>query len=546
MTENSSTIFAQQKDQQDRQDEAVVQITFEHMLFVVAVSTILLVRLSNLDYNTLFLDEAINAVIGQDYLARVFERGAMSFHFGSYLYPALSSTLASLGGISALRIGAALTTTAAAIFIYLGTRLVFKERAALFAMILFGLSGPSISLGQLAVYDTLAIPFLALSMYLFIRAAWETERPLYYLLGSSAAMMGAVLAKYISLIYIPAALATGFIFFLIKGQTLKITIRTVTIYWLLPLGIVLGSYGIYHFNDLVNVIAQQIFTPATLTDIMVVIFQEISLIVILAVAGIVIQLIYLLRFSNDIPPILASHHQSLSHQGKTVFHFGIIMVLFGLVFLYLAGPIYHILGGNIRSLWKNVLYSLIFLAPLGGFFLAWVIRQGEKIHEPAARVVGLIVLLALSVLFVDHSLDLHESHQLGWPNVQNVMTYLEEAGLDRDSRVLAEAMDIYEYYFDFGTDDRLVWSSLWYTSFQEQVDIAEESENLKEIEIIELSIREQYYDFVILDGYYAPDNSQMISPMLAEAGYQVTFSEQQVLPDNSIILLQVFEPGRTR
>jgi hypothetical protein len=541
--ESTNSIFAEQKHQQDRQDETSIQITFEHILFVVALGAILLVRLSNLHYNTLFLDEAINGVIGEDYLARVFDRGAMSFHFGSYLYPAVSGTLTALGGVMALRVGAAVTTTAASIFIYLTTRQIFEERAALFAMILFGLSGASISLGQLAVYDTLAVPFLALSLYLIVRAAWETEQQPYYLLGSSAAMVGAALSKYIGLIYIPAIAGTGFVFFLLRGRTFRHTIKEMLLYWLWPAGIVLASYGLFHFRDLIQVATGQGYTAAPAVEIIAVILQEIAPVAALAMAGVCLILLYLLGLPMAVPPALALDQQRLSRKRKIVLRGGMMVILCGLVVLYLAGPLYHVLGGNIRSLWKNVLYSLIFLAPLGGHFLAWLIRQGEKVKEPAARFVGLLTLSALMVLFVNHSLSLHEAHRMGWPNVENVITYLQQAGLDENSRVVAEAMDVFEYYFDFGTDDRLIWSSLWYAYYEEPADVGEEPKLIKGPEAVELGIRNRYYDFVILDDYYAPGSRQTLTPVLTEAGYEVTFSEEQTMPDGSTVLLQVFEPG---
>jgi hypothetical protein len=541
--EGTNSIFAGQKRQQDAQDETAVQITFEHVLFVVALAVILLIRLSNLQYNTLFLDEAINAVIGEDYLARTFDRGAMSFHFGSYLYPAVSGTLAELGGVMALRAGAAVTTTAASIFVYLVTRLLFEERAALFAMILFGLNGASISLGQLAVYDTLAVPFLALSLYLMVRAAWETEQQRYYLLGSSAAMVGAALSKYIGLLYIPAVLGTGFVFLLIRGQPLRHAVKALVLYWLVPAGAVLASYGVFHFHDLIEVARGQGYTAAPAADIIAVILQEIGPVAALAIAGVMLILLYLFGLGRAISPAVVLDRQTVSRGRKIWLRTVMIAVLLGLVLLYLAGPLYHILGGNIRSLWKNVLYSLVFLAPLGGYFIAWVIRQGDKVKEPAARLVGLIILLAIMVLFVNHSLSLHEAHRQGWPNVENAIAYLQQAGLDENSRIVAEAMDVFEYYFDFGTNDRLIWSSFWYGYYEEPADVGEEPKLIKGPEAVELGIRNRYYDFVILDDYYAPGSRQTLTPLLAEAGYQVTFSEEQQMPDGSTVLLQVFEPG---
>jgi 4-amino-4-deoxy-L-arabinose transferase-like glycosyltransferase len=147
-----SPIFAQMRQEQQEQ-ESQFEITLESGLFLFLALIIFLIRAYNVNYNTLFLDEAINAVIGEDLLAGVYDRGAMAFHFGSYLYPALAATVDQIGGVTALRIASALTSTIAAVFIYLSTRPIFGRNSALFAMLLFGFSGAAVNMGQLAVLD---------------------------------------------------------------------------------------------------------------------------------------------------------------------------------------------------------------------------------------------------------------------------------------------------------------------------------------------------------------------------------------------------------
>lgn len=540
--ENTKSIFNDQIRRQHQQDETNIQITYEHLLFIVGLIVIFFLRLSNLNYNTLFLDEAINALVGEDYLAREFGRHALQYHFGSYLYPVLAGTLNELGGVIALRFGAAITTTAASIFIYLATRFVFDERAAFFAMLLFGLTGASISLGQLAVYDSLSIPFLALSLYLVIHHAWNDERAPYILLASSGAMIAAILAKYIGLIYFPAVLITGFVLCIARDRPVQTTIKSYFIYWLIPAGTILGAYGIYNYSDLVQVATQQGFTAAKSAEIIAVTLREIGPAIALAMAGAIIIFLHLLRLRDNANLELDQRQGSLFYHRPGLYRVAISLILLLVIISFLAAPIYHILDYNIRSLWKNLVYSLIFLAPLGGYFLSSIIGIGERISERPTRLVALLVLFVLTVLFVGYSLDLHDSHKYGWPNVENLVTYLKGAGLNQNSRVFAEAAPIFEYYHNMDTSDRLIWSSAWYGYYQVSEIPGRETEILEGPEVIELGIQNQFYDFVIVDDYYAPGTRQRLDPVLAEAGYQVTYDEEQMLPDGEIILLQVFEP----
>jgi len=241
---------------------------------------------------------------------------------------------------------------------------------------------------------------------------------------------------------------------------------------------------------------------------------------------------------------LEQSNHSFRGQNVRLIRAGILLGIIVVGVLYFSGPIYHILNNNIRSLWKNVVYSLIFLAPLGGYFIAWAIGLTERINERAGRLVTLITLTTLVILFVDFSLDLHRDHQNGWPNVENVVTYLKEAGLAQDSHILAEAAPIYEYYFKLEPNSPVDWSSSWYGYYQESDD-SNNGENITEgPEVIIPGVQNQHYDFVILDDYYAPGIRQVLNRVLAEADYKVTYEEEQFLPDGNVILLQVFEPRK--
>jgi len=147
-----------------------------------------------------------------------------------------------------------------------------------------------------------------------------------------------------------------------------------------------------------------------------------------------------------------------------------------------------------------------------------------------------LFLCASLLYFTDKSLDSNWSFHQSWPNTQGVMNYLQDSGLNEKSRILAEGMDIYEYYFAFGVDDRAVWNSFWYMEYGG----ASGQEGALN------AIRDRALDFIIIDDYYFPGIRERVAPLLAEAGYVVGWQEEQELRTGEKILLQVFIPGTGR
>jgi hypothetical protein len=114
------------------------------------------------------------------------------------------------------------------------------------------------------------------------------------------------------------------------------------------------------------------------------------------------------------------------------------------------------------------------------------------------------------------------------------MTYLRNSGLNENSRVLAEGMDIYEYYFDFGADDRQVWNNFWYMDYG----------GISGQEGALAAIRDHVLDFVIVEDYYLAGIRERVIPILKESGYVVGWEEKQELRSGGTIILQVFIKGK--
>ena len=247
-----------------------------------------LMQINTIDYNTLFLDEAINVVIGDDFLQNDFSRNAMTFHFGSYLYPVIAALVNKAGGVFALRLTSTILICIATLLVYFTTRKLFGRRASLMAIMLFLFSSNILNLSQLAVYDTLAIPLLAASYFLLVTASTSADLQNNLLLASSACALLSVFSKYIGLLYLPALFLTALLLLLLRGMRLTEALRVLTKSFALPLALGLTLYGAYYRSELGRVFEEQGYSPASQAQILTNIINQIGFVLLLAMIGMVL------------------------------------------------------------------------------------------------------------------------------------------------------------------------------------------------------------------------------------------------------------------
>ena len=533
ISRNLSSIFEETLVKQHQQ-ESHQRFTLELGLFIVFLFGSFMVCINNLNYNTLFLDEAIYAGVGKDLLHGIHGRNAMTFVFGSYLYPAVSAVINNMGGVTALRFASAVLMCLTTAFIYFTTRKLFGRKASLFSIMLFSFSGIILNLGQLAVYDSLALPFLAASLFLLVTASTSQHYQRRLILASSACAILATLSKYIGLIYLPALFVTALVLFLLKGHPLRQALVTLFKYFVLPIVQVLSVYTAFYWHELIQVFQEQGFSPASRWLILKIIGQEIGLIMLLALAGLALLAFAITHNRNLNSQLLLwsekpqFNWQKLTYASRILF-FALFLLL---LCTWLAAPLQHLLTANIRSLWKNCAYSLVFLSPLAGYFVATVV-QSLRSRNLAVNVMGILFLCAGAFYFANKALDSNWSFHQSWPNTEGAVVYMREAGLDENSRVLAEEMDVYQYYFDSEIDNRQVWNNFWYMEYG----------GISGQEGALAAIRDGALDFVIIDDYYFPGIRERVTPILSEAGYVVGWEENQKLHTGETILLQVFIPS---
>src|SRR5574341_6599 len=78
-------------------------INLEAGLAVFLLGIVFAIRITNLHYNTLFVDEAIYATVGREILSGHDLQASASWMFGSYLYPIVAALTNSAAGVVGMR-----------------------------------------------------------------------------------------------------------------------------------------------------------------------------------------------------------------------------------------------------------------------------------------------------------------------------------------------------------------------------------------------------------------------------------------------------------
>lgn len=500
--------------------EPAGRLNLEQALVVALIFVVFTIRAAGITaYNTLFVDEAIYAVVGEDALHGVYDTNASSWLFGSYLYPVAVSLADSLAGVTGMRILSAVLSTASAVCVYFAAKWLFDRTTAVWALVLFGLAGPSISLGQLAVYDAPGAAFLSLAFCLVVVGALipgTRSRRSLLLLGALAATLS-VLSKYIGIALVPVLGGLAWLLQIARSRRAIPAMWDVALFFALPSVLLLGGYLALYFDDVrivfTGVNSTQVVARA---DILRAIWDEIGLHLLLALAGVASAL------------IKRPHRDEGTSAWLLVYP---ALAASGLVLLA-----YHYASANYRSLIKHTVYALIFLAPLGAYFFTSAIRlvaSPSRRARPLRLVWSGIILALLFVLF-ESALVRNWVYQQSWPNAGGVVEFLRDDGFGRDNRVLASASQIYEYYFDFGTGDRAMWHNPWFVLYG----------GLSGIDAMAAAVEDYQYDYVILDTFYTPDVATALAPVLDEANYTLVYEDLQNIISDAPVEIRVYAAPR--
>jgi len=370
----------------------------------------LVLSVLTLDYNSVFIDEAFHITMGRQLLAGVPCPGCAS-HTGSVttwpLLAALGDLWGGLYGARAVAIALGLLTTIA---VYLTARMLLGNVHALVAAAIFQFSGQALYLMKMATYDMLAAFLLALS-FLVIVASERVESKGYEaaaLIAGSIFLFLAAVTKYIVPVFVPVLLL-----YVLVRHGLKKTL----LFSVLPLAIVSVLYIVfapYPPNPItagqIGVVAETSHLPlGTLTDWT---FRWVALAYLLSIFG-----------------LFHERHKRTA-----------------LLFVLLSTPIIilHLVTRTERSVNKNMIFALMFLAPaasLGVDHIAHLFSM-RSAHR-AARTFFAIAVLVVFWAYGYYNLKWLERQ---YPDVSPVIEFFDRQGFDG----MAVAMNgwdgvIYEY-----------------------------------------------------------------------------------------------------
>jgi hypothetical protein len=506
------------------EQETQPRITGEHILALLLLGLTFFVRITNLSFNTLHLDEAIYTTVGEDVLAGVFKQGAIQWIFGSYWYPIMASLADTVAGTAGLRILSAVLMTVAAFFVYLIGLRLFSGQAGLWALFLFGLSGISLNLGQHAVYDALGVPLLAVTLYLLIRAVQQPDRQQIYLQWAGVIFSLCVLAKYIALLLLPALLMAVFMLHIYYGRGIWAFFRNLS--WqsfIVPMLLILGIYAAIYRTELQIVLTGQF---ASQNEDRLVIFRD------------TIEQIGIPVLATGLGVIAVIQKAVKRLSVKRPGLFLLFILTFPLLLLFtLAMPTYHLVTANVRALWKHNVYTLVFLAPLAGYGVSQLISGLRTMTGGRLMLLRTVGALATAIglfWFMMNAVRQNVAFHHSWPNNEGVIEHLRALNVTPETKVLSSSYAIYEYYFDFGVNDRQTWSNVWYTEYGD----------LRGTEAVQQAIQDCAFDLAILDNFYAPEWSGTLAAQLQQVGYVISYSTTEMLAEGTPIVTNVYvSPG---
>lgn len=495
-------------------------ITAEHGLFALLLSLVFVVRVTNLRFNTLHLDEAIYTNLGQAALAGDFDQEATRWLSGSYLYPIVANLAARIGGVVGLRALSAVLLTLAALFVYLTVRRIFDYRSALFALFVFGFTGISIDLGQYAVNDAMGVAFLAAALYCSTCAVVYLAEANTYLVWAGLAFSLSVLAQYAVILALPGLMFVMLILYLYRGRSFLSFLTEVP--WgsfIVPVGTILGFYVAFYRNDLGEALTRALVTqPQNRGTLTLQILRDIGVPLLFALIAI---------------PIIAQKAANHVRNRQLMTSIQFVLCLPGLIVAINLILIYHVVTANARALWTHEIYVLVFLAPLAGFGVAASIEylrslQGEKAIR--VRLLGAALTLIASFWFVINAWHQNADFHTSWPNNQRVIDYIQR--LPPTSQVLSPSRAIYDFYTVVGKSGYQVGRNR----------LQPGTINAEDQRTISRAIQDCAYGLVVLDDYYAPELSNTLETLVRQAGYKIVFAASETLSTNVTVNTHVYIP----
>lgn len=192
------------------------------------------IRLHDLDYNTVYLDEADNISIARRVLAGQLSPSPIGYHLGWYLFPLMAWWADQLGGAAGMRAMTGVLGIGTLLAVMHTTRRLSGTADALAAGLLLAPLSPFVFAGRVAYREAATLCFFAVGVALFVEASATHRRRMW--VASAISIFAAFLIKHPLAIFGPPLVGLALLegararrYFAVLLSTLCITY--VAVYW---------------------------------------------------------------------------------------------------------------------------------------------------------------------------------------------------------------------------------------------------------------------------------------------------------------------------
>jgi len=374
-----------------------------------------------------------------------------------------------LGGISGARHIASLLGIISIAGMYCFTLVLWRNKTtALFAALLLSMEAAHLFTSRLATYDIISFTFFVWSLPAVLLACKAAKYQWLWTLLSAALLVAAVLSKYTALLYLPFIAAI-----------VLFNAPTQAIIGILLIASALGAYVFMHFDQLEVLYNIQINGAhdknATALDIAIRAMRQLPILLFLSALAIGYSIFCARR---QLPGILL------------------------LVTMALPLFAYHLLGQNVISLQKHLVYSSLFLIPVVAWGLQRII---ENIQLTSARLLSLTSALLIFGLSNYQQLQVMRT---SYPDVQAFVPFAQH--IQAKESVLSEDPYLFRY---------LLQDKVSQTQINETTWLDNNRDGLHEHRDVQHAVWDRKFDYVFLNDQQHATGNATLRDMMQLRGY---------------------------
>ena len=399
-----------------------------------------------------------------------------------------------VGGLTGARLASVILGIVSLFGIYLITRSVWdSKKTAWVAVLLMAVQSGHIFTSKIATYDSVSFALFSLSLTpLFLasgisQSKFSPRQHNILLIAGSLLLLGAVLAKYTTIAYVP----------FIGFALLFCSVRK-AMYFAVMVGAGLAVFVVLHRADLKILYDVQIsgIHDANATH------REI--------VSRVLNGCWLLL----LPTIIAVLH-ARSNRAADARPFKLLMWL-----LFFTTPLvlYHLQGRNLISLYKHLTYANTFLAIATAWLVVLLAQtkpwQSSRIFHYKSH-----ILAALTIVYTAVSFHQLKATERGYPDMTGLLNHWQTAK-SVDGRILSEDPYLFRYK-SFG--------EIAQEDIKETTWLDNDNDGNYSLQDVNDAVWDRKFDVILLTDAIHPENNITLREILSQRGYTLEYVEEYAL-----------------